>query len=126
MSDRPQLLLVYSDSMYAVTCARYFRRQGWEVHLAATVKEAISRAPSLCPETVIVEMSTGRGKCESDQIAEAFPEAALVVLTPDRMEEEPTISQQGAAVFVSRRDGIPALAETVLANRVATTGYRAA
>lgn len=32
---RPRMVFAYVDSVHAAQCGRFFRRQGWEVHLVA-------------------------------------------------------------------------------------------
>jgi hypothetical protein len=113
MTERPQLLLIYSDSTYAVTCARYFRRQGWEVHLVTTASEAFVRAESLRPNAIVFETHASQRACA--QVAEVFPDATLICVAGQESHTELWRNQHGSALHFDRTAGVAALAKIVIA-----------
>lgn len=53
---RPRMVLGYIDSAHAAQCGRFFRRQGWEVHLVASAAEVHQLVRELTPEVVVVDL----------------------------------------------------------------------
>jgi CheY-like chemotaxis protein len=51
----PRLVLAYADSAHAALSCRFFRRQGWEVHLANSGSEARRLADALAPDVVVLD-----------------------------------------------------------------------
>ena len=51
----PRLVLAYADSAHAALSCRYFRRQGWEAHLANSGSEARRLAEALGPDMVVLD-----------------------------------------------------------------------
>ncbi len=113
MDRRPRLLMVYADSVYAVHCSRYFRRHGWDVHLAASGDEACESIGWLAPTAVIVDGELPRDHAWDTcaRIMREHPGLRVVVATPDDSVADLRNSAVGAAAVVSRRQGVEGLAE---------------
>ena len=54
--NRPRLVFGYGNSALAANWGRWFRRNGWEVHLAATAEETYDLVHRLAPTAVILEV----------------------------------------------------------------------
>src|SRR5438128_9587346 len=100
MDQRPRLLLVYADSVHAVHCSRFFRRHGWDVHMAASGNEALDLIESLAPAAVVLdaELPSASAWDTSARIRQDYPGLTVVVLADDA-QERPV----GGAAFVPRR-----------------------
>src|SRR4051812_47272387 len=54
---RPRMLLAYSETAHASRCVRFFRRQGWEVHMVPFGAEAQRLADVLEPQVVVLDLN---------------------------------------------------------------------
>ena len=116
MDQRPRLLLVYADSVNAVRCSRFFRRHGWDVHMAACGNEALDLIESLAPAAVVLdaELPNESAWDTSARIRQDYPGLTVVVLADDAQERP-----AGDATLVTRRAGMEGLAERLLGAAVA-------
>ena len=110
MDRRPRLLIVYFNSVYAVHCSRFFRRRGWDVHLASSA-EACQMIAVLDPTAVVVdgELPCADASELCERITREHPGLTVVMATPDDVDAShraPT-----PVVAVPRRQGIEGLAE---------------
>lgn len=116
---RPSLLLVYSDSAHAAQTARYFRRHGWEVHLAASGAESYRLVQQLKPRVTVVdtELPDESGWLACAKITLQHPDHEVVLLTSERSEEcQARLANVGARALVARSEGVAALASHILGN----------
>ncbi len=115
MDSRPRLLMVYSDSGYAVQCSRSFRRSGWEVHLAASGDEACRMIGRLDPTAVVVdaELQGELGWKTCERITAEFPGLRVVLLAADETAPQ-RLESTGAGVRISRRDNVEVLAQQLV------------
>ncbi|MCI0681111.1 MAG: hypothetical protein L0Y71_03320 [Gemmataceae bacterium] len=111
MDRRPRLLILYADSVYAVRCSRYFRRRGWDVHLAASGNEACQLVGSLAPTAVVIdgELPRDHARDTCTRLGRDHPGLTVVLATPDHDDVDRPAS--AGAVLVPRRHGAEALAE---------------
>jgi DNA-binding response OmpR family regulator len=111
MDRRPRLLVVYTDSVYAVHCSRFFRRRGWDVHLAASGDEACELIGSLVPTAVVVdgELPEENAREICARITREHPGLTVVIATPDGTG--PADRGPAGAVVIPRRQGVEGLAE---------------
>jgi CheY-like chemotaxis protein len=118
MDQRPRLLLVYADSVHAVRCSRYFRRHGWDVHMAASGDEALDLIDSLAPAAVVLDAELPKENAWeiSSRIAKEYPQLNVVLMADDCATSN--ARPVGAAV-VARRSGIEGLAEQLVGAAVA-------
>lgn len=118
MDQRPRMLLVYADSVHAVLCSRFFRRHGWDVHMAASGDEALDLIDSLAPAAVVLdaELPNENAWDFSSRITKDYPQLNVVVVAEDGTAAN--ARQVGAAV-VTRQAGIEGLAEQLLGAAVA-------
>ena len=54
MNRRPLLLLVYTSSLFAAHCSRYFRRKGWDVRMATCGDDLGAVVEALSPTAVVL------------------------------------------------------------------------
>jgi DNA-binding response OmpR family regulator len=88
MDGRPRLLYVYANSEHAVLCSRFFRRQGWNVHLAMSPEDGVRLADVLSPAVVMLD-SELPGDCvaqASSRIERAHPEQKVVILSREDLQ----------------------------------------
>lgn len=109
---RPRMLIAYVDSAHASRCSRYFRRLGWEVHLAAGASEAERLISHFRPHTLIIDADLpGDGGARTAACALALlPEARMVLLASQAERNEDFGS---AAIWVSRNSEMDELARAV-------------
>lgn len=112
MDRRPRLLMVYADSVYAVRCSRYFRRHGWDVHLAASGDEACASIGLLAPTAVVLDGELPRDLAWDTcaRITREHPGLTVVVAT-DAVDDGAGRRVTAAAAVVPRRHGVEGLAE---------------
>lgn len=108
-SDRPRLLLAYSDPVYASECGRHFRRLGWEVQMVASGIEARELASEYRPDVVVLEadLLDESGWSTRAKINAEHPELRIVVVV-DEMNEA------SAGQTICRKGGAEALAQVVI------------
>ncbi len=111
------MLLAYTDSAHAARCVRYFRRQGWEVHMVASGALVQRLANELLPEVVVLDadLPDESGWLSAAKIRLAPPDHRVILLVGDidRHTSERAHSL-GLAGVVRRADGPEALAALVL------------
>ena len=117
LSFRPRMVVAYADSSHASLSARYFRRLGWEVHLASSGPDARQLAHSLSPHVVILDTQlpdeSGWLTCAKLMLADGAQRVVLVC--SEVTAEEKRMAQTVGAVAVIRRDhGVPMLVEQVM------------
>src|SRR5260370_39029556 len=112
----PRLVLAYADSAHAALSCRYFRRKGWEVHLANSGSEARRLADALAPAAVVLDTAlreeSGWLPCAKLVAGNPGPKVVLVSQDLDR-ESVDFADFVGAAGLVLRSAGPAALAEKV-------------
>src|SRR5262245_4719698 len=52
---RTRIVFAYVDSAHAVKCGRFFRRQGWEVHLVAGGSRLYQFLQTLSPSVLVID-----------------------------------------------------------------------
>jgi CheY-like chemotaxis protein len=122
LSARPRLLLAYVDSIHAARTARFLRRHGWEVHLAASGAEVYHLIQEIQPRVVVLdtELHDESGWLISAKITLDPRSPHVILLAPQRTEADLNqLSQVGACALVARKDGFEALAEEVMGGRLA-------
>ena len=87
MDERPRLLYVYANSEHAARSSRFFRRQGWEVHLAASSEEALRLLNILTHVVVVIEAALAGDAAQTcRRIRRERPGQRVVVLGSDGAE----------------------------------------
>jgi two-component system OmpR family response regulator len=115
-NSRPRLVLGYVDSAHAAQCARYFRRHGWEVHLAGTGPEACRMISDLAPGLVVLdtEMSGESGWLTAAKARVDQPGPKIVLVGPEPSGTHDRFAAfLGAAGYVSRAAGPAAIGAAV-------------
>lgn len=122
MNDRPCLVLGYTRSDFASRWGRFFRRQGWEVHLAADAAEARRLSNVLTPTAVVldVEMPDESGWLASAKLTFEHPDAKVVLVGSRSPKRNTDISDVGATAWLERDDD-PELALLKLTGRCLAT-----
>jgi DNA-binding response OmpR family regulator len=121
LNIRPRMIVAYADSAHAALSARYFRRLGWEVHLASSGPAARRIAFELAPEVVILDTQfpdeSGWLTCAKMMLATGTRTVVLVseAVTPEEARLAQTV---GAAAIVSRSKGVPLLVDEVMGKAV--------
>jgi DNA-binding response OmpR family regulator len=112
MDQRPRLLLVYADSVYAARCSRFFRRHGWDVHLTANGEEIRQLVDTLAPAALVVDADASRQDAWQTcaNITSDHPGLPVVLLSEQPIDQH---AQAGTAVLAMRRDGVEGLAQQV-------------
>jgi CheY-like chemotaxis protein len=119
MDQRPRLLLVYADSVNAVRCSRFFRRHGWDVHMAASGEEALDLIDPLAPAAVVLDAELPNESAWeiSSQITKEYPRLNVVLVAEDGSVAN--ARPANGAALVARRAGMEGLAEQLLGVAVA-------
>lgn len=118
---RPRVLLAYVDSIHAARSARHLRRQGWEVHLAASGAEVYRLVRDIEPGVVVLdtELHDESGWLISAKLSMELS-SRIVLLAPDHdATPQCHLEQIGAASVVTRSQGIEALVKNIVGNRYA-------
>jgi DNA-binding response OmpR family regulator len=114
----PRLVLAYADSAHAALSCRYFRRQGWEVHLASSGAEARRLAEALAPDVVVLDTDlreeSGWLTCAKLVAQNRGPQVVLVSQELDG-ESVAFADFVGAAALVLRSAGPAVLVDKVAA-----------
>jgi len=121
---RPRLVLGYVDSVHASQCARYFRRQGWEVHLIPSGVDARRLALDSPPRVVILdtELPDESGWLTAAKILLDRPEQIVFIVGPEQTEANDRFASFiGAAGFLTRDESPVALVEEVFGNLMPAT-----
>jgi DNA-binding response OmpR family regulator len=122
MNDRPCLILGYVKSEFASRWGRFFRRQGWEVHLAADAGEARRLTHSLAPTAVVldVEMPDETGWLAAAKMTQESPEVKILLVgarAPKRMTD---VADVGAAAWMDRDDDPEFALDQLMGRRLVT------
>lgn len=106
MNDRPCLILGYVRSEFASRWGRFFRRQGWEVHLAAEAAEARRLANILSPSAVVldVDMPDESGWLASAKLTAEHPHAKILLVGSRSPKRTTDIAEVGADAWLERDD----------------------
>lgn len=122
MNVRPCLVLGYVRSDFASRWGRFFRRQGWEVHLAANADEARRLTDVLDPTAVVldVEMPDESGWLASAKLTFDHPDAKVVLVGSRSPKRFADIHDVGATAWLERDDD-PELALSKLTGRQLVT-----
>ena len=106
MNERPCLILGYVKSEFASRWGRYFRRQGWEVHLAAIADEARRLASVLAPLAVVldVEMPDESGWLAAAKLTRERPDVKVLLVGSRAPKRTTDIADVGAAAWLDRDD----------------------
>lgn len=120
MNDRPCLILGYVQSEFASRWGRFFRRQGWEVHLAANSCEARRLTHVLEPAAVVldVEMPDETGWLASAKLTREIPGVPVLLVgsrSPKRFSE---IAEVGATAWIARDDDPELALERLTSHRL--------
>jgi DNA-binding response OmpR family regulator len=117
LSFQPRLVLAYADSAHAALSCRYFRRQGWEVHLANSGCEARRLARALAPRVVVLDtdLRDESGWLTCAKLVAESPDQKVVLVTPTLESDSVAFADfVGAAALVLRSAGAVALVDEVL------------
>jgi DNA-binding response OmpR family regulator len=113
------MVLAYGDSAQAAILARFFRRHGWEVHIAISGPDARRLAYGLTPEVVILDTElpdeSGWLTC-AKLVLENGAQRVILVSAHATAEEQHLAETVGAAALVDRTNALAELAEQVLGN----------
>jgi DNA-binding response OmpR family regulator len=106
MNNRPCLILGYVSSEFASRWGRFFRRQGWEVHLAADAGEARRLTLCLTPTAVVldVEMPDETGWLASAKLTQECPEIKVLLVGSRAPKRISDIADVGATAWLERDD----------------------
>lgn len=113
---RPRLLFAHVDSAHAAQCSRFFRRQGWEVHLVTSADEVHRLVRILNPQAVVVDVDLPD---ESGWLTAAKnlmddSDRRFILLADDITDaKRERALQLGVAALIDRDDGPEALAEEI-------------
>lgn len=118
MNDRPCLILGYVRSEFASRWGRFFRRQGWEVHLAANAAEARRLTLILDPTAVVldVEMPDESGWLASAKLTCELPDVKVILVGSRSPKRASDVGDVGALAWLAREDD-PELALAKLSDR---------
>jgi DNA-binding NarL/FixJ family response regulator len=122
--SRPRLVLAHSDPGYAGSVCRFYRRLGWETHLASSAHEVRSLARRLSPEVVVLstELPDESGWLTCDKLLHENPELKVVlVANRSTPRNRHFASFVGAAALVHEEAGVQTLADEVGEVLAATT-----
>jgi DNA-binding response OmpR family regulator len=122
--SRPRLLLGYVDSVHASQWARYFRRQGYSVHLIPSGVDTRRLALDSPPRVVILdtELPDESGWLTAAKILLDRPEQMVFLVGPERTDaNERFASYLGAAGFLTRDESPVALVEEIFGNLMPAT-----
>jgi DNA-binding response OmpR family regulator len=115
-TGRPRLLLAYANSAQAARLARYFRRLGWEVHMAPGAIEARRLTDIYGPQVIILEAALA----EATGLLPLRPEQRLILLAEARTPQaDELVNTTGAAAIVLRGDGMENLLRAVYGHDLA-------
>ena len=121
---RPRLVLAHPDSGYASSVCRFYRRLGWETHLAHSAHEVRSLVRRWSPEVVVlsIDLPDESGWLTCGKLRQENPELK-VILVADRStpRNRHFASFVGAAGLVQTEAGVQTLAEEVGEVLAATT-----
>jgi DNA-binding response OmpR family regulator len=111
------VVLAYADSEYAASCCRYFRRQGWKVHLAGSSAEVRRLMKSLRTGVLVLDTGlqdeSGWLTC-AKLVAENEAMRVILVAPLSNGESRALADFVGASALVSREAGPRALVSEVL------------
>ena len=119
---RPRMVFAYVDSAHAAQCGRFFRRNGWEVHLVADGFQA-QRLVEYVGSSILV-LDTGLIEKGEEQTWRQWLQNQVglkVVLLAELCTEEAYQIQEtfSAMALHSREDAVNALAATLLGEPLA-------
>jgi DNA-binding NarL/FixJ family response regulator len=120
---QPRLVLAYADSAHAALSCRFFRRQGWEVHLASSGAEARRLARTLTPQVTVLDtdLQDESGWLTCAKLVADNPEARVVLVSPQVDRASVALADfVGASAVVPRSAGPAALVEEVQGSALAT------
>lgn len=113
---RPRLLFAHVDSAHAAQCSRFFRRQGWEVHLVTSAEEVHHLVEVLNPHVVVVDVDLPdeSGWLTSAKNLMEDQERRFILLGDDICDTKRARAEQlGVAALIDRHNGPEALAEEI-------------
>jgi CheY-like chemotaxis protein len=113
---RPRLVLAHTEAVYAALASRYFRRLGWDVHLAGTGLEARHLVRVLAPDVVVldVRLPDESGWLSCSKLVREHPGLKVVLVgTSVTPENHRFAAFVGAAALVSQDEGVQALIEEI-------------
>jgi DNA-binding response OmpR family regulator len=113
---RPCLVVVYPNATYANAVCRYYRRRGWETHVAASAYEARQLAHALTPEVIVLgtDLPDESGWLICDKLLLERPEQKVVLVTNHSSPINRHFAEfVGAVALVHEEAGIQALAEEI-------------
>ena len=115
MDSRPCMILAYVDSAFAARWGRFFRRQGWAVHLAPDAMEARRLTHRLAPTAVVIDLDLpdNGGWSAARDISRDCPALQLVLIG----DQEPT-DDELVGIPRLRRDAEPEAALEELQGRL--------
>lgn len=120
--DRPCLILGYVKSEFAARWGRYFRRQGWEVHLASSAVEARRLTQALSPSAVVldVEMPDESGWLASAKLADEVPGVKILLVGSRAPQRTDDVHEVGAAAWLGRDDHPEVALDELIGRRLVT------
>jgi DNA-binding response OmpR family regulator len=103
---RPRLVFGYADSVHAARVARYFRRLGWQVHLAGSGREACRLVHDVRPDLVILdtELADESGWLAAAKLLLVQEHRVLIVGVEREARHEQFAKFIGAAGYFTRTD----------------------
>jgi DNA-binding response OmpR family regulator len=120
MNNRPCLVLGYVESEFASRWGRFFRRQGWEVHLAANAGEARRLTHSLAPTAVVldVEMPDETGWLAAAKLTQESPDVKLLLVGSRAPKRTTDVAEVGASAWLGRDDDPELALEQLMGRRL--------
>src|SRR5438093_511522 len=114
---RPRMVLGFADSTYAAQCGRFFRRHGWEVHLAADGAEIQRQVESFRPAVLVLDAAfIGDGTVASwCAWLGPHPELKVILFAAERSAAMLRLQESlHARALCTRQDALQGLGEAVL------------
>src|SRR5262249_51827815 len=114
--NRPHLVLAHPNAGYAGSICRYYRRMGWETHLARSAQEARVLARELAPAVVVLstDLPDESGWLTCDKLLHERPGQKVVLVTARSTPANRHFAQfVGAAALVQEEAGMQALAQEI-------------
>jgi DNA-binding response OmpR family regulator len=113
---RPRLVMAHTNPGFAGSVCRYYRRRGWETHVAGSAHEVRLLARRLSPEVIVLgtDLPDESGWLTCGKLIHENPEQK-VVLVADRStpRNRHFAAFVGAAALVHEEAGVQGLAEHV-------------
>ena len=119
---RPRMLLAVANSAYAAECGRYFRRNGWEVHVVVDGAEFQQQVELYCPGVLVLDAALvdDSARLFWDEWLEDQGGLKVVLIVPKQDAKARQLQEiLHASAMVAENDPVEKLAEAILGHRLA-------